>query len=239
MSGINKVTLVGRLTKDVEVRKTNSGLSVAQVTIACDRIKKDDPADFITVVVWRQAADFLGQYAKKGTLIAVDGRMKSRSYEKDGQKVYVTEVEAENVSIVNGSGSGSMNHVTLLGRLTKDVEARKTGNDTSVAQFSVACDGRRKDDPADFLNCVAWRQAADFLAQYAKKGDTVGVDGSIRTRNYEKDGQKVYVTEILADKVVLYSKSRDQQDASGSKDDDDKDEVVVPEIEISSDDLPF
>lgn len=102
---INRVVLVGRLTKDVEVRKTQSGLSCANFTVACDRFRKKDDqeqsADFINCVAWRQAADFLGSYAQKGTMIGVDGRIQTRSYENaQGAKVYVTEVVADNVQIL-------------------------------------------------------------------------------------------------------------------------------------------
>ena len=101
---INRVVLVGRLTRDVEVRKTQSGLSVAQFTVACDRRGRSQDnaqqtADFISCVAWRQPADFLGQYARKGALIGVDGRQ-SRSYDRDGQRVYVTEVVADNVRLL-------------------------------------------------------------------------------------------------------------------------------------------
>ena len=91
-----------------------------------------------------------------------------------------------------------INRVVLVGRLTKDVEVRKTGTGLSVASFTVACDRRGSRDAqgqsqADFINCVAWRQAADFLGQYARKGALVGVEGRIQTRNYDdKDGKKVY-----------------------------------------------
>ena len=102
---INRVVLVGRLTRDVEVRKTQSGLSVAQFTVACDRRGRSQDnaqqtADFISCVAWRQPADFLGQYARKGALIGVDGRLQSRSYDRDGQRVYVTEVVADNVRLL-------------------------------------------------------------------------------------------------------------------------------------------
>ena len=101
---INRVVLVGRLTRDVEVRKTQSGLSVASFTVACDRRgsrqEGQQTADFISCVAWRQSADFLGQYARKGALVAVEGRLQSRSYDRnDGTKAYVTEVQCDNVSL--------------------------------------------------------------------------------------------------------------------------------------------
>ena len=103
---INRVVLVGRLTRDVEVRKTQSGLSVASFTVACDSRRRgqdganQSSADFISCVAWRQTADFLGQYARKGALVGVEGRLQSRSYDRDGQKVYVTEVVCDNVQLL-------------------------------------------------------------------------------------------------------------------------------------------
>ena len=104
---INRVVLVGRVTRDVEVKKTGTGLSVASFTLACDRRTGKDAqgptADFIACVAWRQPADFLGQYAKKGAVIAVDGKLQTRNYDdKDGKKVFVTEVVCDNVRIING-----------------------------------------------------------------------------------------------------------------------------------------
>lgn len=109
-----------------------------------------------------------------------------------------------------------MNITALSGRLTKDVEVRKTQSGLSVAQFTVAVDNG-KDKPADFINCVVWRQGADFLGQYAHKGDLVGVTGRISTRNYERDGQKVYITEVTADRVeILAHKAQNQPQGSGN-----------------------
>ena len=103
-----------------------------------------------------------------------------------------------------------MNSVSLVGRLTKDIETKKTSSGLSVASFTVACDRRKSKEAAegeptaDFISCVAWRQSADFLGDYARKGDRIGVRGRIQTRNYDdKDGRKVYVTEVVADEVEL------------------------------------
>jgi len=117
-----------------------------------------------------------------------------------------------------------INRVVLVGRLTKDVEVRKTQSGISVAQFTVACDRRftrgqdnNNQQTADFINCVAWRQSADFLGQYARKGAMVGVEGRIQTRNYDNaQGQRVYVTEVVADNVSLLE-SRAQSEARASQ----------------------
>lgn len=102
---INKVILEGRLTKDPDLRKTTTGLSVCSFTIAVNRRKQQDGtqlADYPQVQAWRSSADFLANYAKKGTLISVLGRLQTRNYEgNDGRKIYVTEVLAEEVSILS------------------------------------------------------------------------------------------------------------------------------------------
>jgi len=105
--------------------------------------------------------------------------------------------------------SGSINVTTLVGRLVRDPELRKTTSGISYCRFTVACDRQKKkdsqEDPgADFISCVAWRQAADFLAGYAEKGNQVGVIGSIQTGSYtDREGRKVYTTDVLADRVQL------------------------------------
>ena len=108
-----------------------------------------------------------------------------------------------------------MNSVTISGRLTSDVEVRKTQSGLSVASFTVAV--QKDKEHADFINCVAWRQSADFLGQYSHKGDMVGAMGRLQTRDYERDGQKVYVTEVIADRVeILAKKAQNQPQASGN-----------------------
>lgn len=101
-----------------------------------------------------------------------------------------------------------INRVVLLGRLTKDPELRTTQNGISTCTFTVAVD-RIKKDEADFPQCVAWRQQADYLTRYGHKGDMVGVDGRIQTRTYDKDGRTVYVTEIVVDSLQLVGSRKD------------------------------
>lgn len=101
---INRVILTGRLTKDPELRKTQSGLSVCSFQLAVDRPKQkgQDEAitDWISCQAWRQSADYICNYAKKGALLAVDGRLQTRSYDNaSGQKIHVTEVVCERVEI--------------------------------------------------------------------------------------------------------------------------------------------
>lgn len=160
-----------------------------------------------------------------------------------------------------------INRVVLVGRLTKDVEVRKTPNGISVAAFTVACDRRgssNQQQTADFINCTVWRQGADFLGSYGKKGAMVGVDGRISTRSYnDKDGRRVFVTEVVCDTVnLLESKAQSQARANNSaaggfdtfpsydqasndvytydgNDNMNDDFNTGPKLDIASDDLPF
>lgn len=102
---INNVVLVGRMTRDAELRYTPSNQAVATFTLAVNRNFKNQngerEADFISVVIWRQQAENLANWAKKGTLIGITGRIQTRNYEnQQGQRVYVTEVVADNFQIL-------------------------------------------------------------------------------------------------------------------------------------------
>lgn len=98
-----------------------------------------------------------------------------------------------------------MNNVNIIGRLTKDVNVRATNGGTSVASFTVAIDrGKDKDGNdkgADFIPCIAFGRTADNLERYSGKGLRVAVTGHIQTGSYEKDGGKVYTTDVIADRV--------------------------------------
>ncbi len=98
---LNKVILIGRLTKDPELRHTATGIPVASFTLAVDRgFKRDDPqsADFIDIVAWRNTAEFVSKWFTKGQLIAVSGRLQVRPYsDRDGNKRTATEVVADEV----------------------------------------------------------------------------------------------------------------------------------------------
>ena len=133
-----------------------------------------------------------------------------------------------------------MNKVEIIGRLTKDPELRTTANGVSVCSFTVAVNRRFKNPQgeyeADFINCVAWRNSAEILAKYFKKGNMVGIVGSIQTRNYEKDGSKMYITEVLVEEVhFVVSKMSEDKPADGC----DFDSSMFPPINDEGDDLPY
>ncbi|MFN6689789.1 single-stranded DNA-binding protein [Enterococcus gallinarum] len=155
-----------------------------------------------------------------------------------------------------------INNLTLVGRLTKDPDLKYTGNGTAVATFTLAVNrnftNQSGEREADFINCVIWRKPAETLANYAKKGVLIGVTGRIQTRSYDnQQGQKVYVTEVVADTFqLLESKKADSsQNTQGSGVSNSQtnnyarnqqntnnataDPFGNSSIDISDDDLPF
>lgn len=101
-----------------------------------------------------------------------------------------------------------INSVCLVGRLTRDPELRYTPSNVAVATFSLAVNRNFKDAngerETDFINCVIWRQQAENLANWAKKGALIGITGRIQTRSYEnQQGQRVYVTEVVAENFQM------------------------------------
>lgn len=108
---LNKAIIMGRITHDLEVRQTPNGTAVLQFTIAVDRNYSKDggekQTDFISCVAWRQTAEFIGRYFGKGRMIAVDGRLQSRTYEdKNGVKHYLTELIIENANFTGEKSDG-------------------------------------------------------------------------------------------------------------------------------------
>lgn len=114
-----------------------------------------------------------------------------------------------------------MNKVVLIGRLTKDPEVKVTTNQAQFCNFTVAVDRRFKDangqKQADFINCVAWRQTANFIGSYFHKGSKIVVCGSIQSRSYDdKNGQKRYVTEVVVDEAE-FGESAASSNQSGER----------------------
>lgn len=94
-----------------------------------------------------------------------------------------------------------MNKVFLKGRLTADPEIRKTANDISVCNFSIAVNRRFDREKTDFINCEAWRQTAEFISKYFTKGKEIVVCGELHIDKWEKDGETKYLTKISVDEV--------------------------------------
>lgn len=165
MININHVTLVGRLVRDVELRKTSSNTSVCSFTVACDRRFKSQnggqDADFISCIAWRQSADFLARYASKGTIVSVEGRIQTRSYDNaQGQKVYVTEVVADNVQII----SNNRNNTSDTTNQTFTPNQSPNYNQTFTPNVEPGYDSGAYED--DFSNTPSLDISSDDLPFY-------------------------------------------------------------------------
>jgi len=109
------------------------------------------------------------------------------------------------------------NKVILIGRLTKDPDARVTTNNIPVASFTLAVNRNYGEREADFINCVTFRKLAEIVGRYVKKGSLVSVDGRLQTRSYDaQDGTKRYVTEVLCDNVVFLDTKQQGQPSNNN-----------------------
>ena len=143
-----------------------------------------------------------------------------------------------------------LNSIVLVGRLTKDPELRYTPSNQAVATFTLAVNRNFKSQSgereADFINCVIWRQQAENLANWAKKGALIGITGRIQTRNYEnQQGQRVYVTEVVAENFQLLESQKERgnqgqnQGYNQQPDFGRNEQMQSNPMDISTDDLPF
>lgn len=138
---MNKVLLVGRLTKDPEIRALPSGGSVANFSIAVNRNFRNKEgnieADFINIVVYGRQVDNIGKYVFKGNMVGIEGRMQTRTYDaQDGSKRYVTEVIADNVEFLSSKNSNNINepvnaYVDTTSSVYTDAPSREEGIDVS------------------------------------------------------------------------------------------------------------
>lgn len=116
-----------------------------------------------------------------------------------------------------------MNKTILLGRLTRDPEQRTTQNEKQVSTFTLAVNRIFEKDKADFINIIAWNKLSEFTQKYLTKGRQIVVVGRLQVRDYEKDGRKTYITEVIAEEIYFA---------------DSKSNIEV-NVNTADDDLPF
>ena len=130
-----------------------------------------------------------------------------------------------------------MNNVNIIGRITKDVEVRKTCTNKSVSSFSIAVDNLATKDgekTTSFFNCNAWNNVAETLSKYTRKGDRIAISGSLIQRNYEnKNGEKNSVVEINVNSITLIENKKENASTQSEN------KAVENDNKINDDDLPF
>ena len=137
-----------------------------------------------------------------------------------------------------------LNHITAAGRLTKDTELRRTQNGVAVASFTIACDRDIKDasgnKQTDFIDCVAWRNTAEFVDKYLTRGRMVIVSGRLQMREWtDKNGNKRRNSEILAESVYFGDSKREVENTEKNETKEAAQTVDFDQVEIDDDDLPF
>lgn len=128
-----------------------------------------------------------------------------------------------------------MNKVILIGNTTRDIEVKPAGQ-TTVAKLGLAVSRPFKKDETDFINCIAWGKTADTLGQYVSKGTKIAIEGRIQTGSYDKDGTKVYTTDVVIDRFEFVGGkvSSNNEGGGGQKSFEDND--LTP---VGDDDMPF
>lgn len=141
-----------------------------------------------------------------------------------------------------------MNKVCLTGRITKNIELKYNQNNIAITSFTLAVTRKFKNQngeyESDFINCIAYKSTAELLSKYVKKGDLLGIEGRMHTRNYEdKDGKRVYVTEVIVDSIDFLQAKKDdaKQETENTKQklSDDVFSEFGSSIEITDDDIAF
>ena len=141
---LNRVILIGRLTRDPELRYLQNGTAVATFSLAVNRKYNKEETDFIDIVAWRQLAEHCANYLSKGRLVAVEGRLQIRSYEdKEGQKRKAAEVVADDVRFLEKSGTGSAKSAAAASTSNDDWEA--LGREVSRDEIDIV-DNQRDDE---------------------------------------------------------------------------------------------
>ena len=148
-----------------------------------------------------------------------------------------------------------LNVVALTGRLTRDVELKYTQGGDAVCRFTLAVNRPFKnangENEADFVNCTAWRKTAETMSNFLSKGSLIGVEGAIRTGSYEKDGQRIFTTEVNVNNFTFLETKREaeqnrvvQQPQPTQQPQVRTDNPFAPKtnnmvVDVSDDDLPF
>lgn len=116
-----------------------------------------------------------------------------------------------------------MNIVILMGNIVRDIELKATTSGKEVCSFTLAVQRNYKNQDgkydSDFISCIAYGKTAELISKYTKKGDKLSVEGRILTRNYEKDGKKVYVTEVLVSNISFLTPKKETKEEPKQEDD--------------------
>lgn len=242
--GLNRVTLVGTLTQDPELRYTAGGLAVMELNLAGNDLVTDEqgqtrePAWYHRVKLLGKSAEFWGDTLRAGMAIFVDGKLEYRAWEQDGQKKSSLEIRAERMEIVSLEGKrgpvtvtdargqerlkDGLNHVMLVGNLTRDPELRYTPQGTAVTRLSLAVNEKfttrqgGEQEKVHYVEAQAWRELAEFAAEL-KKGDGAFLIGRLVNDSWTaQDGTRRYTTRVELSRLERLARGTGQSTGGNS-----------------------
>jgi len=242
--GLNRVTLVGTLTQDPELRYTPGGLAVMELNLAGNDLVTDEqgqtrePAWYHRVKLLGKSAEFWGDTLKAGMALFVDGKLEYRSWEQEGQKKSSLEIRADRMEIVSLEGKrgqvtvtdargqerlkDGLNHVMLVGNLTRDPELRYTPQGTGVTRLSLAINEKSttrqggEQERVHYVEAQAWRELAEFAAEL-KKGDGAFLMGRLVNDSWTaQDGTRRYTTRVELSRLERLARGTGQKTGGNS-----------------------
>ncbi|GIW38058.1 MAG: single-stranded DNA-binding protein [Meiothermus sp.] len=242
--GLNRVTLVGTLTQDPELRYTAGGLAVMELNLAGNDVVTDEqgqtrePAWYHRVKLLGKSAEFWGDTLKAGMALFVDGKLEYRAWEQDGQKKSSLDIRADRMEIVSLEGKrgqvtvtdargqerlkDGLNHVMLVGNLTRDPELRYTPQGTAVTRLSLAVNEKfttrqgGEQEKVHYVEAQAWRELAEFAAEL-KKGDGAFLIGRLVNDSWTaQDGTRRYTTRVELSRLERLARGTGQSTGGNS-----------------------
>ncbi|WP_299425518.1 single-stranded DNA-binding protein [uncultured Meiothermus sp.] len=242
--GLNRVTLVGTLTQDPELRYTAGGLAVMELNLAGNDVVTDEqgqtrePAWYHRIKLLGKSAEFWGDTLKAGMALFVEGKLEYRSWEQEGQKKSSLEIRADRMEIVSLEGKrgqvtvtdargqerlkDGLNHVMLVGNLTRDPELRYTPQGTAVTRLSLAVNEKfttrqgGDQEKVHYVEAQAWRELAEFAAEL-KKGDGAFLIGRLVNDSWTaQDGTRRYTTRVELSRLERLARGTGQSTGGNS-----------------------
>lgn len=221
--GLNRVTLIGTLTQDPELRYTAGGMAVMELNLAGNDVVVDEqgqtrePAWYHRIKLLGKSAEFWGDTLKAGMALYIEGKIEYRAWEQDGQKRSALEIKADRMEIVSLEGKrgqltvtdargqerlkDGLNHIMLVGNLTRDPELKYTPQGTGVTRLSMAVNEKymskgQEQEKVHYVEAQAWRDLAEFAAEL-KKGDGAFLIGRLVNDSWTaQDGTRRYTTRV-------------------------------------------
>lgn len=242
--GLNRVTIVGTLTQDPELRYTAGGLAVMELNLAGNDVVIDEqgqtrePAWYHRIKLLGKSAEFWGDTLKAGMALFVEGKLEYRSWEQEGQKKSSLEIRADRMEIVSLEGKrgqvtvtdargqerlkDGLNHVMLVGNLTRDPELRYTPQGTAVTRLSLAVNEKfttrqgGEQEKVHYVEAQAWRELAEFAAEL-KKGDGAFLIGRLVNDSWTaQDGTRRYTTRVELSRLERLARGTGQSTGGNS-----------------------